>query len=106
PCAEPARRRVLVVDDSAIIRDLVCHVLRAGGLEVHEAPEARSALQMLAAEEPDAVLLDVDMPEMDGFELLARIRQSSQHLPVIMFTTRFSPEDQQRAAALGADAYL
>jgi chemotaxis protein histidine kinase CheA len=98
--------RVLVVDDSPIIRDLLCQFLSGAGLEVQAAPEARSALALLHADRPDVVLLDVDMPGMDGFELLECIRGETQDLPVIMFTTRFSPDDRIRAATLGANAYL
>jgi DNA-binding response OmpR family regulator len=55
---------------------------------------------------PDLVVTDVEMPNLDGFGLLARIRERSLGLPVIMLTTRGSPEDRRRAATLGADAYL
>ncbi len=100
------RQRVLVVDDSPIIRDIVSQLLTRAGLEVQSAPEGRSALAILHERTPDVVLLDVDMPGMNGFELLECIRGEGRDLPVIMFTTRFSPDDQTRAASLGADAYL
>lgn len=102
-----SRRRVLVVDDSAIVRDLVRQILVDAGLEVQLAPEAASALRVLqGAQAPDAVLLDVDMPGMDGFTALERIRARLPDLPVVMFTTRHAQADRDRAAALGATAYL
>jgi two-component system chemotaxis sensor kinase CheA/two-component system sensor histidine kinase and response regulator WspE len=98
--------RALVVDDSAVIRDLVVQILRASGLEVVTAPEGRAALALVDAEAPDVVISDIEMPGMNGFELLKAIRARSQKLPVIMLTSRGSMEDRQRAAALGANAHL
>jgi CheY-like chemotaxis protein len=109
PAAGPRpsrRRRVLVVDDSATVRDLVCELLAESGLEVLRAEHGREALSLLEGEAPDLVLSDVEMPVMDGFELLREVRTRLPHLPVIMLTTRGSAEDRRRAASLGANAYL
>jgi len=100
------KRRILVVDDSPIVRDLLCEVLGSAGLSVSVAPEGRTALQMLEIERPDAVLTDLDMPIMDGLELLRAIRSRWQDLPVIVLSTRGSDADRRQAAALGADAYV
>jgi CheY-like chemotaxis protein len=100
------RTRVLVVDDSPIIRELVSQILRSAGCEVSAAPEGKSALTQLDANPPDIVIADVEMPIMDGFELLRRIRTRSQHLPVILLTSRGSAEDRRQAVALGANAHL
>jgi CheY-like chemotaxis protein len=100
------RRRVLVVDDSPVIRDLISEMLVAAGVEVALAPEGSAALDIINSAQPDLVLSDVEMPGVDGFELLRRIRARWQHLPVVMLTTRNSSQDKQLAATLGADAYL
>ena len=102
----PKRRRVLVVDDSPVVRDLVTEILIGQGFEVVSARDGAEALVALERGAPDLVVTDVEMPNLDGFGLLARIRERSVRLPVIMLTTRGSAEDRKRAATLGADAYL
>jgi chemotaxis protein histidine kinase CheA len=102
----PRRHRVLVVDDSPVIRDLVTEVLTSVGLEVTVATDGALGLRSVEADEPDLVLSDVEMPNMDGFEMLRQIRTRSQRLPVVMLTTRGSVEDRKRASSLGANAYL
>jgi chemotaxis protein histidine kinase CheA len=100
------RARILVVDDSEVIRDLVAQVLRGAGFEVQTAPDGGAALALIETAPPDAVVADVEMPVMDGFELLRRVRQRWADLPVIMLTTRASAEDRRHAVALGANAHL
>jgi two-component system chemotaxis sensor kinase CheA/two-component system sensor histidine kinase and response regulator WspE len=106
PAAMASRRRVLVVDDSATVRDLVCELLAEAGMEVRCAENGREGLSLLDEVSPEVVLSDIEMPVMDGFELLKEIRVRRPHLPVIMLTTRGSAEDRRRAATLGASAYL
>ncbi|HEY3357072.1 MAG TPA: response regulator, partial [Polyangia bacterium] len=101
-----ARRLVLVVDDSPIVRDLVAELLAGAGFETATADGGAAALAAVAGRPPSAVLLDVDMPGMDGFEVLRRIREHEARLPVIMLTTRASAADRRQAVALGANAYL
>ena len=105
PGITPARR-VLVVDDSATIRDLLSEILTEARIEVREAADGRRAMEMLKGDLPDLVLSDLEMPVMDGFELLRQIRGRWPTLPVVMLTTRASIEDRRRATALGANAYL
>jgi chemotaxis protein histidine kinase CheA len=113
PRVRPAQRapqkkqaRILVVDDSEVIRDLVAQVLRGAGFEVQTAADGGAALALIENALPDAVVADVEMPVMDGFELLRRVRQRWADLPVIMLTTRASAEDRRHAVALGANAHL
>jgi two-component system chemotaxis sensor kinase CheA len=106
PVATKPRARVLVVDDSPIIRDLLVELLTAAKLDVHTAADGDEALAVLDRHRVDLVLSDVEMPGIDGFELLKRVRQRDPELPVIMVTTRGSLADRERATALGADAYL
>jgi chemotaxis protein histidine kinase CheA len=97
--------RVLVVDDSAIVRDLIAEVLTHAGFEVLLAADGQEGLTKALEFLPDAILLDVDMPRMDGFEVLLQLR-ARLDVPIIMLTLRASTEDQRRAASLGATAYL
>ncbi len=100
------RSRVLVVDDSPIVREVVTEILRGGGFEPHPVPDATTALDYLDGNTVDVAVLDVDMPGMDGLELLQRIRLRWQRLPVVMLTTQASPEIKRQALSLGADAYV
>jgi chemotaxis protein histidine kinase CheA/CheY-like chemotaxis protein len=100
------RPRALVVDDSPVVQELLRELLQQAGLEVTLASDGLDALARLDETWPDLVLCDLEMPHMDGFELLARIRSRSRELPVIMVTTRGSLDDRRRASELGADAYV
>jgi two-component system sensor histidine kinase and response regulator WspE len=110
--AEPdkatARRRILLAEDSHITRQLVARSLAALGYEVAEAQNGRAALALFEAAAPDLVLTDIEMPEMDGIELIRRVRQrpTGQRLPIIVLSSRGSDEDKRRAVQAGADAYL
>ena len=106
PAAVARRKRVLVVDDSAIVRDLVGQIIIGAGYELSTSVDGVDALQAIHAAPPDLVLADVDMPRMDGFELLTQVRRHHPTLPVVMHTTRGSTEDRRRAATLGADGYV
>jgi two-component system chemotaxis sensor kinase CheA len=99
-------RCVLVVDDSPIVRELVCSILRTADFVPETAPDGEAAWSALEQAQPDLVVSDVEMPGIDGFALLHRIRARWPQLPVVMLTTRGSDEDRRRAAALGADAYV
>lgn len=101
-------RRVLVVDDSELTRDVVVATLREMDVDIVEAIDGRAALEAMARSKPDLVVTDLDMPIVDGFELLRRIRNEPAwaSLPVIVLSTRGSAADVQRASELGADAHL
>lgn len=100
------RQRVLVADDSPVVRELVTEILTAAGLLVEQANDGAAALEMVQQNEPDLLVSDVEMPRMNGFDLLAEVRRRTQRLPVIMLSTRGSVEDRKRATRLGANAYL
>ncbi|HVY32490.1 MAG TPA: response regulator [Polyangiaceae bacterium] len=103
---ERRRQRVLVADDSPVVRELVTEILTAAGLAVEQAVDGADALEAILHSEPDLVLSDVEMPRMNGFDLLAEVRRRTQRLPIIMLSTRGSVEDRKRATRLGANAYL
>jgi CheY-like chemotaxis protein len=100
------RRRVLVADDSPVVCQLVQEILVSAGYSVQVVHDGTDALAAIREAEPDLVMSDMEMPNMNGFELLAEIRRRTQKLPVIMLTTRGSVDDRQRATELGANAYL
>jgi two-component system chemotaxis sensor kinase CheA len=107
--ARPAPEwRVLVVDDSELTRDMLVSLARRTRLRVVEAVNGREALSKMAGSPPDLILTDLDMPIMDGFELIAKVRADPglRETPVVVLTTRGSDADKRRAMAAGADAYL
>jgi two-component system OmpR family response regulator len=99
-------RRVLVVDDEANIAELVATALRYEGFEVRTAADGASALAAVRDLAPDLVVLDVMLPDADGFDLQARIRADGQHVPVLFLTARDAVEDRVRGLTLGADDYM
>jgi two-component system, OmpR family, response regulator len=99
-------RRILVVDDEANIAELVATALRYEGFDVRTASDgarARAAVRDLA---PDLVVLDVMLPDADGFDLQARIRADGHQVPVLFLTARDAVEDRIRGLTLGADDYM
>jgi DNA-binding response OmpR family regulator len=99
------RARVLVVDDDADIRGLLKQLLERAGYELAEAANGREALRAFYATSPDLVLLDVSMPEMDGWQTLERIRDLSD-VPVVMLTARTAELEKVRGLKGGADDYV
>src|SRR5256714_15633204 len=87
--------RVLVAEDDADVRELVCTILRRAGHDASEARDGQEALRSLYDVRPDLVILDVAMPELDGFQALERIRDLSD-VPVLMLTARATEMDTVR----------
>lgn len=98
--------RVLVADDSPIIRDLLAELLRDAGLEVETAVDGRDALERVDVRAPDLVVTDLEMPRVDGFGLVEGIRRRGLQIPIIVVSTRGSVEDRRRASEAGANAYV
>jgi CheY-like chemotaxis protein len=100
--------RVLVVDDNEDNLIIVRHILLGHGFTVRTARSGPEALDALASERPDVILLDVMMPEMDGMEVLDRIKASpgSASIPVILVTARAQDEDVLAGYRSGADYYI
>jgi DNA-binding response OmpR family regulator len=99
------RARLLVVDDDADIRGLLRELLERAGYEVVEAANGREGLRTLYASAPALVLLDVSMPELDGWQTLERIRDVSD-VPVLMLTARTAELEKVRGLKAGADDYV
>jgi len=97
--------QVLVVDDADKIRAAVRKLLENAGHEVLEAATGRESLRVLYDAKPDLVLLDVSMPDMDGWEALERIRELTW-VPILMVTARDAPPDRVKGLRGGADDYI
>jgi len=96
---------ILVVDDEAAIRRYLRIALNTGEFIVHEAEDGHSALASAVAAHPDIIILDLGLPDMDGVEVLRRIREWSD-VPVIILSVRDREDDKIRALDAGADDYL
>ena len=97
--------KVLIADDDADLRELIAFTLGQAGYLVLKAADGPAAVQLFEHESPDLVLLDINMPGMNGFQVCEAIRRRSQ-VPVMMLTVRGEEEDLVRALGLGADDYL
>nr|HET6905023.1 response regulator [Ktedonobacteraceae bacterium] len=109
PRAEPERgKHILVVDDSPSVRRVVGNMLKQHGWEVQMARDGVEALDLISRQTPAAVLLDIEMPRMDGYELIATVRAQEQYrtLPMVVLTSRAATKHQQRAIQLGASSYV
>jgi two-component system, OmpR family, response regulator len=98
--------RVLVTDDEDNIRFLLDAALRHFGFEVHLAASGREALGAVAETKPDLIVLDVMLPDLDGFEVCRRLRSDGVRVPVLFLTARDGTEDKVRGLTLGGDDYV
>ena len=101
-------RKMLTVDDSPSVRKLVKFTLKAKGYQVSSAADGAEALDLVKQEDFDAIILDINMPRMNGLEFLKHIKAHDQYasIPVIMLTTEGQDDDKDKAVALGATAYM
>lgn len=101
-------RRVLVVEDSAVIRRLIEVCLRPANLEVVMREDGPTGLEAATSENPDLLVLDIGLPEMDGWEVLDRLRSDprTKQLPVLVLTAHAEEESRRRADEGGADAFV
>ncbi len=97
---------VLVVDDSAIVLKMLTEILASEGFGVRQAENGRIALEMIQQARPDLVVLDVMMPEMDGYEVCRTVRQESEYIPILMITAKGELQDLVRGLEVGADDYI
>ena len=100
------RPRVLVVDDEENIAFLAASALQLAGMETATAATGRDALDQIARWRPDAVVLDVMLPDLDGFTVLQRVRDGGNDVPVVFLTARDTTEDRVRGLRDGGDDYL
>ena len=100
------KKRVFVVDDEPSIRELVSDVLVLAGLEIVTATDGLSALDMIRKEKFDLFILDINLPKIDGFTLLEKIRERDTQTPIIMLTARVEKDDVTHGLRSGADDYV
>jgi chemosensory pili system protein ChpA (sensor histidine kinase/response regulator) len=99
---------VMVVDDSVTVRKVTSRFLERNSMDVLLAKDGVDAMQLLQDHKPDVMLLDIEMPRMDGFEVASRVKHSSKlkDLPIIMITSRSGEKHRLRAESIGVDKYL
>jgi DNA-binding response OmpR family regulator len=97
--------KALVVDDDRVLADLVAFSLRREGFEVILAHDGEAALRRWAEEQPDLMILDLNMPKLDGFAVCRRVREQAD-TPIILLTVRGEEDDIVRGLELGADDYM
>jgi DNA-binding response OmpR family regulator len=97
--------KVLVVDDDRVLADVLVFTLRREGFEVIQALDGQVALQRWAEDQPDLILLDVNMPKVDGFTVCRQIREQSD-VPIILLTVKNEEEDIVGGLDIGADDYI
>lgn len=102
------QKTVLIVEDEESLLKLESILLTTKGYMVQGAASGLAALEAVAAEPPDLILLDVMLPGIDGFEVCQRLKSSpaTKHIPVIILTAKKTPEDVARGESVGADLYL
>jgi two-component system, OmpR family, response regulator MprA len=98
--------KILVVDDDRSVRDALRRALTLGGYEVEGADGGQDALSQVAAAPPDAVVLDIGMPDIDGLEVCRRLRGAGNRVPILMLTARDAVSDRIDGLDAGADDYL
>ena len=100
--------RVLTVDDSASMRALLRAALTSNGFDVEQAEDGQEALEWLATNEVDVVLTDINMPRLDGFGLIEKLRETALHAdrPILVLTTESSDDKKARAKKAGATGWI
>lgn len=98
--------KIMIVDDDSNIRELVLALLQNNGFEVCEAADGREALQKISIDNPDLAIIDIMMPNMDGFELCRHLRCYYENMPVLMLTAKGDLANKVKGFGLGADDYL
>ena len=97
---------IMIIDDEAGVRDLLGDALKLAGFETATATDAMNALTLLRTVKPDLLIVDINMPMMDGFEFIERIRGNGDNTPALMLSARGDRADITRGLTLGADDYV
>ncbi len=102
------QKKILIVEDEESLLKLESILLTTKGYLVQGATTGLAALEAVATEAPDLILLDIMLPELDGFEVCERIKKdpNTRHIPIILLTAKKTPEDITRGEEVGADEYI
>ena len=100
--------KVLAVDDSRTMREMLRVALTNAGFDVSLAEDGVHGLQVLGEEDPEVVITDINMPNMDGFGFIENVRRSGEHrsVPILVLTTESAPELKERARKAGATGWI
>lgn len=98
--------KILVVEDDKHVRKLMNAVLKREGYEVVTAGNGREALEVLEVQHIDLIILDIMMPEMDGYEFAEELKEADNRIPILMATAKQLPEDKKKGFRLGTDDYM
>jgi DNA-binding response OmpR family regulator len=98
--------KILIADDDPNIRELVCALLKNGGFEVCGASDGRDALTKMSEHNPDMAVVDIMMPNMDGYELCRHLRKYYENMPILLLTAKAELPSKVKGFELGADDYL
>jgi len=106
--SEQAAKKILVVDDNQDSRELVLKILRGKGHQLLEAVDGQDALEKVAAERPDLILMDISLPKMDGHEVTRQLKSDQRFasIPVIALTAHAMKGDMEKALAAGCEDYI
>ena len=101
-------KNILIIEDDAFLRDLIAKKLSSSGFRISEAIDGETGIKKIKDEKPDLILLDLLLPNMDGFELLSKIKQipATSSIPVIILSNLGQKEDVDKGLKLGAVDYL
>lgn len=99
-------QQIMIIDDEAGMRDLLADALKLAGFETVTAADAMIALTLLRTTKPDLLIVDINMPMMDGFEFIERIRTNGDNTPALMLSARGDRADITKGLTLGADDYM
>ncbi len=99
-------KRILLVEDEILLRDMMTMSLQDGGADVVVAANGREAIEILGRESPDLMLLDILMPQADGYEVLRYRQEKGMNFPVIILSNLSDPQEEEKTRELGAVDFL
>lgn len=102
------QKKILVVDDENLLREMVTSRLQSDGYDVIQAVDGKEGLEKVKKERPDLVILDIMLPKMNGYEVCGLLKSDPQYneIPVILFSSKSQESDKELGSKVGADAYI